>query len=174
MHHVRAHTFAPLTPESKELRELNQKASPSGAPAGRGKFAKAKPNAAPGPPGTVVDLNQDRLWRDGPTAVSRLTGLADSQARKLLGRMIAASRSDFIGLLRLLHDAEAKAPLADAQAYLMAGARGGGPTSRDRRKSKFGAAWAKNLVSSDLGGLGLAGMPPAAGPIIDGTAEPVE
>jgi hypothetical protein len=66
---------------------------------------------------------RSRLWHDGPAVVAKLTGLATPKARSLLGKMLAEARDDCRRVMQVLAEAEARHPLMDPSAFLLARAR---------------------------------------------------
>ena len=58
------------------------------------------------------------LFRDGLTALMRLTGLMEKRARPLLGKLLKQSKDDCVGLLAILCEAERDQP-ADPVSWIV-------------------------------------------------------
>lgn len=115
-----------------------QKASPSER-AGRARAADAAGADQDPVIGVYARTPRGRMWRDGPAIVMQLTGLSKAKARTLLGRMLAETRDDCIRVIEILGRAQERHPLMNAEAFLMAAARGCG--ARERPEPRYGAAW---------------------------------
>ncbi len=126
--------------EKKEITDNNRIQRTSSSQ--RATRAHAAVAAGDGPDlvaGVHAPTARERMWRDAPAIVMRLTGLPKGKARTFLGRLVAETRDDCIRVMEILGRAELLHPLVDAPAYLMAAARGGG--AREKPAPAFGAAW---------------------------------
>lgn len=105
----------------------------------RGAANQVSPPATSQAPEGPLDY-RTLAWRDGKRVVRGLTGVSDTEAGKIVGRLAATIKNDFAALCAILQEAERIKPL-DAVAWLTAAAQErAAPGTRTAKKNAFGDA----------------------------------
>jgi hypothetical protein len=117
----------------------------------------------PSPP-KLRDPDRVALWREGLAALISVLGLRPDACRKLLGRLSAASKQDYVGLLALIREAVKVRP-DEPVSWLIAGARHIGNPTQDWGLSRWYPAAPQAVrdwpieVYEDI--MAATGMPPS-------------